>query len=256
LKSENETWTYIWDKVMPAVKNHGCVTFRDNVADFITTGLFKREEIPQLEDINKYLNKQTNWRLKPVSGIISQRQYLNCLAFRTFPCTQYIRHHATPGYTPEPDVCHELFGHVAMFADPSICDISQKLGLLSLGATDGQVKMLGMAYWFTIEFGVLLERGKRKFYGAGIASSIKEIQNMVDHNDFREFNLEKMVFNEASVQNLQPLFYAANSFGEVSDQLEEFGRRMGKPFNCHYDFVKNEVISDRALEFIDHAKLS
>ena len=74
-----------------------------------------------------------------------------------------------------------------MFADPSICELSQKIGLLSLGATDSQLKMLGNVYWFTIEFGVLYEKGKRKFYGGGIASSSAEIENMLNTPDLRPF---------------------------------------------------------------------
>jgi phenylalanine-4-hydroxylase len=74
--------------------------------------------------------------MKPISGILTQREYLNCLAFRIFPSTQYIRHSLNPFYTPEPDILHEYMGHAVMFANPLICDISQKMGLLSLGASD------------------------------------------------------------------------------------------------------------------------
>jgi len=183
-------------------------------------GIFSRDWIPQLNDLNTYLNIKTNWRIKPVNGIISQREYLNCLAFRTFPCTQYIRHHATPEYTPEPDICHEFFGHMAMFADPSICELSQKLGLLSLGATDQQIKTLGAIYWHTIEFGAVIEKGKRKFYGAGIASSFKEIDNMLICKDFRKLDLVNNLMNpdKIIVQDVQPLYYWTKTFGEVIDQ--------------------------------------
>jgi len=183
-------------------------------------GIFSRDWIPQLNDLNTYLNIKTNWRIKPVNGIISQREYLNCLAFRTFPCTQYIRHHATPEYTPEPDICHEFFGHMAMFADPVICELSQKLGLLSLGATDQQIKTLGAIYWHTIEFGAVIEKGKRKFYGAGIASSFKEIDNMLICKDFRKLDLVNNLMNpdKIIVQDVQPLYYWTKTFGEVIDQ--------------------------------------
>ena len=252
-EQETATWTYIWDKLMPQIKEHGCAPFVKYLENFVEMGIFKRNEIPQLDDLNRYLIKKNNWRIKPVNGIISQRQYLNILAFRTFPSTQYIRHHSTPEYTPEPDICHEFFGHMAAFADPAICDLSQKIGLLSLGATDSQLKILGAIYWYTIEFGVVMENGKRKFYGGGIASSFKEIENMNNCTDMRKLDLvnDNVVPDSVVVQDVQPHFYYANNFREVVDQLDEFGRMMGKPFKTHYSFLNNQIVSDTALEFME-----
>jgi phenylalanine-4-hydroxylase len=105
-------------------KTHACKEFNWTIDQFEKEVGFRPDEIPQLEDISAFLKSRTGWRLKPVGGLLTQREFLNGLAFKVFHSTQYIRHASAPLYTPEPDIVHELLGHAPMFAHQEFADFS------------------------------------------------------------------------------------------------------------------------------------
>jgi phenylalanine-4-hydroxylase len=139
---ETSVWTAVWDRMEPLLEQYACQEYKTALEHMKQHCGYGRDRIPQQRDISAYLLQRTNFRMRPVAGLLSSRDFLNGLAFRVFFSTQYIRHHGRPLYTPEPDVCHELLGHAPMFADRDFADFSQEIGLASLGASDEDVDKL------------------------------------------------------------------------------------------------------------------
>lgn len=169
-KEEVDVWIYCYDKLRKLHKKCMSGRFEQQITKLERQFDFKTR-IPQLNELDQYLFAETQFRIRPTIGILSQREFLNAFAHRVFCSTQYIRHPSNPEYTPEPDIVHEIVGHIPLFADKDVADLSHEIGLLSLGATDKEISQLGTLYWYTLEFGACREKGEIKGYGAGIGSS-------------------------------------------------------------------------------------
>lgn len=249
-RAEKDLWKSIYDQLRPRHLKHGCKVFNDNFKILEDKGLFSRDALPQLGPINEYLIKRNNWRLKPVSGILSSREYLNSLAFRTFCCTQYIRHTSIPNYTPEPDLVHEMLGHVAMFCDPVFCDLSQMIGILSLGVSDALIAQIGTIYWYTIEFGLCKEKNEFKFYGAGVASSISEIDNAFNGKpEMKKLDLKKQYPTiDPLIQKIQPFYYYIDEFWNCLNQLQELHSQTHKVFSSSMNEDATKLFIDKKIQ--------
>jgi phenylalanine-4-hydroxylase len=172
---------------------------------------------------------RSGFRLKPVGGLLSARQFLNGLAFRVFHCTQFIRHERFPFWTPEPDLCHEYFGHIPMFADPAFAEFSQQVGIASLGASDEEIEALGRCYWFTVEFGVINTGSSKKIYGAGLLGCIDELDYAMETTIpiFKPFDVEEVVNTTYPFTEHQPLYFYVSSFEEAQEHCMKLASTMG-----------------------------
>jgi len=252
---ENQTWHKVFDTLREMHKQHACGAYLRALEELQTHCEFSAEKIPQGQDISQFLVERTGFRLRPVAGLLSSRDFLNALAFRVFFCTQYIRHPSTPLYTPEPDLCHELLGHAPMFADQAFADLSQEIGLASLGASDAEITRLARCYWHSVEFGLLREQGELKAYGAGLLSSFGELQyacGNAQSADRPPPQIEPWIPEQAADQDFpitdyQPLYFAASSLQDAKQQMREFCRNLSRPFYARFNPATDGIWVDRAV---------
>ncbi|KAJ9446292.1 Protein henna [Diplonema papillatum] len=241
---EIKTWNLVWDELMELYPTHACREYMYNFALMVENCGYRPDNIPQLEDISRYLQYRTGFSIRPVTGLLSPRTFLNALAFRVFHSTQYVRHSSQPFYTPEPDVIHELMGHAVLFADPDFADFTQTIGMASLGATDDEITKLASCYWFSVEFGLCKQEGQIKAYGAGILGSVGELKySLKGPGDGTEENgpiyipWEPAVaaVTEYPITTIQPRFFVADSFADATKKMQDFAQTFHRPFTLEYN---------------------
>jgi phenylalanine-4-hydroxylase len=214
---EHRVWQAIWTALRPAQQQQACAEY----ISALTRLSFASDRIPQLREVNEKVMAISGFRLEPVAGLVQPRVFLENLADGVFLCTQYIRHHSTPLYTPEPDVVHEIVGHGVTLASPRLAELNRLFGkAVQRTRSADELEKLSRLYWFTIEFGVLREDGVVKAFGTGLLSSAGELEEMHEA-ELRPFDLDAAALHEYDPTHFQPVLFCADSFEAMYRTLGE-----------------------------------
>ncbi len=201
--------------------------------------------VPRLEDVNRFLSPLTGFKAKAVSGYIPSFLFFDCLRNREFPTTITIRDIATLDYLPEPDIFHDIAGHVPMHTDRAFADTLVRFGDCAHTAVEiasgirnederirritSIMKALARFFWFTIEFGLMRDARGLKVYGSGLLSSYGEIAHAIDAPEVQRYpiQLEWVVNQYFEIDHYQPLLFIVESFDhlfELVGELEQWMR--------------------------------
>jgi phenylalanine-4-hydroxylase len=177
-----------------------------------------KDRIPHFEEINERLHKATGWEIVAVPGLIPELPFFTLLANRKFPVTDWIRKPEEFNYIVEPDVFHDLFGHVPMLFDPVFADYVQRYGQGGIKAHElGAGEKLARLYWYTVEFGLIRQADGLRAYGAGILSSVGELQHAVRSDEPHRLPLDLMrtMRTQYKIDTYQSNYFVIESFAQL-----------------------------------------
>ncbi len=183
---------------------------------------FCADKIPDFNEVNVILDKETGWNLEVVEGIINEEDFFNLLSQKKFPATTWLRKLSELDYLPEPDMFHDVFAHVPLLTNQQFCDFFKTIG--DLGVANKQypeiLTMLGRLYWFTVEFGLIKENEVLKIYGAGILSSYGETKFSVS-NEPTHFPFDAEIIMNTSFENdkIQDKYFVISSLDELYNSI-------------------------------------
>ncbi len=212
--ADHGIWKTLFERQAALLPGRACEAFVQGMRALPISA----DEIPDFRRLSEVLLQRTGWQVVAVPGLVPDEVFFDHLAHRRFPAGQFIRQPHELDYLEEPDVFHDVFGHVPMLMNPVMADFIQAYGLGGLRAHQlGQLTPLARVYWYTVEFGLLQEADGLRIYGAGIASSFAETRFSLDSpspNRLR-FDLERVMRTHYRIDDFQESYFVLRDLDEL-----------------------------------------
>jgi phenylalanine-4-hydroxylase len=222
-RDEHDRWDRLFRRSQGILSERACEEF---LAAMDTLQL-SEAGIPDMAKLSDRLERITGWRVVPVAELVPDDIFFNHLANRRFPAGAFIRPEAQMDYLEEPDIFHDVFGHVPLLANPVFADFMQAYGKGGQRALElGCLKNLARLYWYTVEFGLIRSETGLRIFGAGIMSSMTEsvfaLESGAPHRV--AFNLERVMRTNYIIDDFQKTYFVIDSFRSLLDECyRDFG---------------------------------
>lgn len=227
--TDHDTYRRLYERQAALLPGRACDEF---IAALPSLGI--KDRIPRFEEINERLYRATRWEIVGVPGLIPEVPFFTLLAHRKFPVTDWIRTPAEFDYIVEPDIFHDLFGHVPLLFNPIFADHVQAYGQGGLKAHGlDACELLSRLYWYTVEFGLIRQKDGLRAYGAGILSSPGELQYSVESREPQRLplDIERVMRTRYKIDTYQQTYF-------VIDSLRELFEKTAPEFTPLYERVR------------------
>lgn len=219
LEEEEKIWRYVMHKLKDAHERKACSLYLCGKKAL----QIDENKIPHLDELDKKLRRHHNIGLVAAEGLIDVGNFFQYLSNRLMPVTQFLRHGAEPEYTPEPDVVHDVIGHVPPLMNEEYTDIIQLIGLAVQNADQKTLQIWQRIYWFTIEFGLIEEKDDIKVFGSGLLSSFGEMEYCFsDAVDRRVFDMEEIISTDYDSSVMQNILFVIPSLTVLKTEIKRF----------------------------------
>lgn len=243
---EHGVWKTLFERQTRLLPGRACDEFVQGMRD-LPIG---PEQIPDFRRLSEVLMKRTGWEIVAVPGLVPDEVFFEHLAHRRFPAGHFIRKPHELDYLEEPDVFHDVFGHVPMLMNPAIADYIQAYGQGGLRARElGVLDKLARVYWYTVEFGLIQQKDGLRIYGAGIASSRTEsVFSLEDASPNRiGFDLERVMRTRYRIDDFQESYFVIDSLDDLLDLARiDFGPLYAR-IDGQADFEPGDVLATDRL---------
>ena len=212
--AEHDRWDRLYAKQADVLPGRACAEFLEAVDKLELS----RAGIPNMEKLSDRLERLTGWRVVPVTDLVPDDIFFDHLANRRFPAGAFIRPEEEFDYLEEPDIFHDIYGHVPLLANPVFADFMEAYGKGGNRALElGQLKNLARLYWYTVEFGLINTTDGLRIYGAGILSSPQESRfSLEDDSPNRVgFDLARIMRTRHIIDDFQQTYFVIDSFEQL-----------------------------------------
>ena len=217
--TDHHVWSILYSRQLEKIKKSAYSHFATGIKKLG----FNEQAIPDFAATNKRLMKITGWQIYAVPGLIDNSYFFERMVSKQFGATTWIRKMEELDYLQEPDMFHDVFGHIPLLADPSICNYLHGLATIAVRHINNEkiIGAIARLYWYTIEFGLVKENNQLKIYGAGILSSIGETDYCLSNKAVLvPFNLEQILHTPYIKDTFREQYFVLESI----EQLEEIPR--------------------------------
>ncbi|AXK39412.1 phenylalanine 4-monooxygenase [Crenobacter cavernae] len=225
--AEHHTWSVLYANQEKVLPGRACAEFLEGLRLID----FPHDRIPRLADISDRIEACTGWRLTRVDGIVPDKEFFELLSQRIFPSTDFIRKPEEIGYTPAPDMFHDLLGHVPMLTSPRFTAFFERFGRAGVRAFElghDATIWLPRIYWYTVEFGLIRGADGLRIYGSGILSSPNEVMySLSDATDKRAFDIDAVAAMPYDIWHMQDTLFVIDSFDALEADFARWTERQG-----------------------------
>jgi phenylalanine-4-hydroxylase len=219
-EEQNAVWRDLYARQLPNVQQHACEEY---LRGFELLAM-SPDRIPQLSELNAVITPRTGWRMvRTVVRYSDAVPWYHHFAKRQFLITDYMRGRHEMDFTPEPDMFHDIFGHLPFMALPEYTALQDLFAPAFLKATPEQRENIKRLAWFSTEFGLIREDGELKIFGAGLISSFGEIQHvMAGKTPVRPFSVENVIAYEKAIYTFNEVLFVIESIDALRIELEQY----------------------------------